>query len=132
MYRHCNRKIVSRCAAEKALRKEKQRIDMQTEVTETKECECMVLEEEHMNNHLAFLDSVEFVQEVVEDLIDSSWHIIRKLHLSRRKLNKKAIASQSDQERLRNTKPAVSAAANIPAHPEYDSIFFLLFIGYAV
>jgi hypothetical protein len=79
VYRKCNRKIFSRCAAEKAQRKQKHRQDALDSVNQRREELQMQKEEQRTLMHVAFLDSVDFVQEVVEDLLDETWHVIRKL-----------------------------------------------------
>jgi fructose-1,6-bisphosphatase/inositol monophosphatase family enzyme len=79
IYRKCNRKIFSRCAAEKAQRKQKHRQDALDSVNEKREEMLMQREEQRTLQHAAFLESVDFVQEVVEDLVDDTWHVIRKL-----------------------------------------------------
>lgn len=85
-YRSCNRRILSRCAAEKAQRKERQRQQaIDTAIAQT-EASHMEREEQAMLQHLAFTEAVDFIQEVVEDVFDSAWHMIRKLRLSRRRL----------------------------------------------
>jgi hypothetical protein len=105
-YRTCNRRILSRCAAEKAQRREKQRQDAHDLTLAQAEVEHMQGEEQHMLQHLAFTEAVDFVQEVVEDLFDASWGMIRKLSLARRKLSKQT------------TVPRPAATASVAVPPE--------------
>jgi hypothetical protein len=105
-YRTCNRRILSRCAAEKAQRREKQRQDAHDLALAQAELERMQGEEQHMLQHLAFTEAVDFVQEVVEDVFDASWGMIRKLALARRKLHKQT------------TVPRPAATASVAVPPE--------------
>lgn len=60
----------------------------------------MCTEDAHMFRHLAFTEAVDFVQEVVEDLVDGAWHIIRKMHLARRKMHKQSTAPGASRPSL--------------------------------
>jgi hypothetical protein len=107
-YRTCNRRILSRCAAEKAQRREKQRQDAHDMALAQAELEHMQGEEQHMLQHLAFTEAVDFVQEVVEDVFDASWGMIRKMSLARRKLHKQTTVPR----------PAAGASIAVPPEPQ--------------
>jgi hypothetical protein len=112
IYRKCNRKIFSRCAAEKAQRKQKHRQDALDNVQEKREEMLMQREEQRTLRHAAFLESVDFVQEVVEDLLDDAWHVIRKLPSYRS--GRRAPHSPRGSPALLSAVPTSAAAQPVP------------------